>query len=377
MTFITGYKDKKGPYITKYTYQRGARTTIATAGQDILIWNVYMINHHDTSEALLYIYDNAAVFDDFEGHYGTDFLVFKQQLSENQKSLDGGQNVGGALNTANWQLETPILARNGAHILPAASPHPGGEAAGTLSTGLDYFVLYSELNTSTPYKMKVREGAQKLVAGGSNYTSAPSVSFTGGGGTGASASATVNAGAVTAVTVASGNGGDAYTDIPNIVFSGGGGSGADYDAVMTANDGEKQRRDELAPGFITTKLMQHPTTSQYEDRLSKCDCELWGYSMFNNTDQLRTVRIRNGDDNTKLIIPVDEGWYQSGDDRVQSYTGSQGPTLFPVPIFCKNGVKVITLNSTAGGANSTSGVATSILIRELGTNSALTSSNTR
>ena len=60
--------------------------------------------------------------------------------------------------------------------------------------------------------------------GGSGYTSAPDVSFSGGGGSGASATATITGGAVTSVTVTSG--GSGYTSAPSVSFSGGSGTGA-------------------------------------------------------------------------------------------------------------------------------------------------------
>ena len=59
---------------------------------------------------------------------------------------------------------------------------------------------------------------------GSGYTSAPTVSLTGGGGTGATATATVVGGKVTKVTVT--NPGTGYTSAPTVAFTGGGGTGA-------------------------------------------------------------------------------------------------------------------------------------------------------
>lgn len=74
-----------------------------------------------------------------------------------------------------------------------------------------------------------------LTAGGANYLSAPSVSFSGGGGTGASASTTLSAsptgGAVSSVTVT--DPGSRYTSAPSVSFSGGGGTGAAATANMT------------------------------------------------------------------------------------------------------------------------------------------------
>jgi len=66
---------------------------------------------------------------------------------------------------------------------------------------------------------------------GSGYTSAPTVTFSGGGGSGAAALATVSsAGKVTAITMTSG--GSGYTSTPAVAFSGGGGSSARGTAVI-------------------------------------------------------------------------------------------------------------------------------------------------
>jgi hypothetical protein len=55
--------------------------------------------------------------------------------------------------------------------------------------------------------------------GGSDYTEAPRVQFTGGVGSGAVATATLTAGVVTAVTIISG--GSGYTSAPTVTFIGG------------------------------------------------------------------------------------------------------------------------------------------------------------
>jgi len=55
-----------------------------------------------------------------------------------------------------------------------------------------------------------------ITAGGTGYTTAPTVVFTGGGGTGAAGTATVSGGAVTGVTITSG--GTGYTTAPTVSF---------------------------------------------------------------------------------------------------------------------------------------------------------------
>jgi hypothetical protein len=79
------------------------------------------------------------------------------------------------------------------------------------------------LGTANPNAGQVT--ALNVTSGGSGYTSAPTVAFTGGGGTGAAATASIGqTGTVTSVTIT--NGGTGYTTAPTIGFTGGGGSGA-------------------------------------------------------------------------------------------------------------------------------------------------------
>jgi len=60
--------------------------------------------------------------------------------------------------------------------------------------------------------------AVTITAGGSGYTSAPTISFSGGGGgSGATATATITGGVVTAVTITAG--GSGYTSAPTIIFN--------------------------------------------------------------------------------------------------------------------------------------------------------------
>jgi hypothetical protein len=72
--------------------------------------------------------------------------------------------------------------------------------------------------------------AVTVTSGGTGYTSAPTVSFTGGGGTGATATATIAGGVVTGVNIT--NIGSGYTSAPTVAFSGGGGTGAAATATV-------------------------------------------------------------------------------------------------------------------------------------------------
>ncbi len=68
-----------------------------------------------------------------------------------------------------------------------------------------------------------------VTAGGSKYTSAPNVTFTGGNGSGANATATLGF-AVAGITVT--NPGSGYTSVPTVTITGGGGTGATATATV-------------------------------------------------------------------------------------------------------------------------------------------------
>jgi hypothetical protein len=77
-------------------------------------------------------------------------------------------------------------------------------------------------------------GRISLTNGGSGYTSAPTVAFSGGGGSGAAATCTINgSGAVDSITLT--NSGSNYTSAPTISFTGGGGTAAAATATLSKN----------------------------------------------------------------------------------------------------------------------------------------------
>src|ERR1700741_1082475 len=94
-----------------------------------------------------------------------------------------------------------------------------GYTCGTVATGST--ATCAALN---PLSAGGLVGAVGVVNGGSAYTSAPGVMFTGGGGTGATAVANIQGGQVVSVSLTSP--GIGYTSAPAVSFSGGGGSGA-------------------------------------------------------------------------------------------------------------------------------------------------------
>src|SRR6056300_984301 len=92
----------------------------------------------------------------------------------------------------------------------------------------------------------------EVTAGGTGYTSAPTVTITGDG-SGATATATVSAGAVTAVTV---TGKGTNYRVADIVISGGGGSDATARAVLAPKEGHGVNpKDELGGFFMSLNVL--------------------------------------------------------------------------------------------------------------------------
>jgi uncharacterized protein len=98
------------------------------------------------------------------------------------------------------------------------TPPPGAGATATASL--------STVNTVS---------AVNVTNGGSGYTSAPTVAFSGGGGNGAAATVVLTGDVVTSVNVT--NSGSGYTSAPTVAFSGGGGTGAAATALIAAVPG--------------------------------------------------------------------------------------------------------------------------------------------
>lgn len=90
---------------------------------------------------------------------------------------------------------------------------------GTNDWAIEWVAPYAEKITATGYATLSGDAVSAVVVsdGGSGYTAAPTVTFTGGAGTGAAATATISAGVVTGVTITAA--GSGYTSAPSVTFS--------------------------------------------------------------------------------------------------------------------------------------------------------------
>lgn len=114
-------------------------------------------------------------------------------------------------------------------LLPAESRNANATGDAVDIRDLEGFADLLLDSTETRFNLELK--TITVTNGGSSYSSAPTVNFTGGGGTGAAATATVSGNAVTGITIT--NKGSGYTSAPTISFSGGGGSGAAATAAVT------------------------------------------------------------------------------------------------------------------------------------------------
>ncbi len=124
--------------------------------------------------------------------------------------------------------------------------------------------------------------------GGSGYTTAPTVTFTGGGGSGATAIATITGGKVTAITLDRDVNGvtyfqeGKYTSAPSVSITGGGGSGAAASTeVYKVEDGNLNPSSKES--FLSAIQDERMREFNYEN-LRKADLIRWGIFLKVNQD---------------------------------------------------------------------------------------------
>jgi FtsP/CotA-like multicopper oxidase with cupredoxin domain len=130
-------------------------------------------------------------------------------------------NLAALQNTTTGLPAAFVASQPAPHVPQAAyGPTYGTTYADTLARIQDYSLTFSPINVPVGQALR----SVTLTSGGTGYTSAPAVSFVGGGGTGAAATATVSGGAVNYVALT--NPGSGYSSAPVVAFTGGGGTGA-------------------------------------------------------------------------------------------------------------------------------------------------------
>lgn len=143
-----------------------------------------------------------------------------------------------------------------------------------------------------------------LGAGGSGYTSAPTVGFTGGGGSGAAATATVATGAVTGFTIT--NPGSGYTAAPTVALTGGGGASATATATVGVPSAASISQTAGTTGTVTLAASQ----SSYDGLSTGNASEIYTITVVQSsvggdaTTALLNVASASGNDDAVNVTPA-------------------------------------------------------------------------
>jgi len=149
-------------------------------------------------------------------------------------------SAGGMAGTFAWGPAEEVILIDSENKLKATYHEPDANtyewwftAANFLQYGNNLQVVRALASTHTNATAGNGVVSITVTAGGTGYTSAPTVAIAAApsGGTNATATATVASGAVTAITIT--NAGAGYTSAPAVTFSGGGGSNAAATAAVT------------------------------------------------------------------------------------------------------------------------------------------------
>lgn len=214
-------------------------------------------------------------------------------------ALPANENAKNLLRPAKWRREYETLLPKHNTTTPENVP---------LLRFTDILMMYAEAeneinNGPTPAAIdavnQVRQRAWSngikaitVTNGGSGYTSAPTVAFSGGGGTGgAAATATVSGGAVTSITLARDADGikfyqeGEYTSAPTVTLSGGGGSGATATATIYSKTEGNLTAAQTASKESFRAFIQDERMREFNFELSrKADLLRWGIFLQVNQD---------------------------------------------------------------------------------------------
>ena len=201
--------------------------------------------------------------DDQDGNYQDSsasytFSVVKAQTLVVVNAVD--PNTGLSLTNLVSGQEVELTA-----TILAAGPG-SGVPTGTVNFSDTFGGVITKLGTPT---LTTGVGIVAITDGGSGYTSAPSIMFTGGGGSGAAGIATINsAGVVTGVIIT--NPGSGYTSTPTVTFTSGGGSGAEGNAVLSGV--ASLTVESLVPGTHSISLSYNGDTNFVGNSCSPISC---------------------------------------------------------------------------------------------------------
>jgi len=158
-------------------------------------------------------------------HTRSSGLAGARHLSDWHQWFAGKNLVGGHADGIIYELDLGTYADNGAALksIRAAQVVQAGQKElfhNRLQIDFEAGVgLATGLGTGTAVLAADTVASVTIVGGGTGYSTAPRVQFSGGGGSGAVATTTLTAGVITGVTIVSG--GSGYTSAPTVTFIGG------------------------------------------------------------------------------------------------------------------------------------------------------------
>jgi starch-binding outer membrane protein, SusD/RagB family len=166
-----------------------------------------------------------------------------------------------------------------------------------------------------------------ITNGGSGYTTAPTVTFSGGGGSGAVATATISGGRVTAITLnpdvptgAAFTRGS-YTSAPLVTISGGGGTGATATAtVFNVSEAELTAQQTSSKETFLKFIQEERMRELCFESLRKPDLVRWGIFL---TEMKQTLNMMLSDN---AASPLTQPWYTMTYENV-----AERNVLFPIP----------------------------------------------
>lgn len=201
-------------------------------------------------------------------------------------------NVSGVCATGCWRtVLTSGLGAGGKGVFALDITDPDG----TVISGLQFSEGNAGALSLWEYTDNFTVSTVSVAAGGSGYTSPPTVGFTGGGGSGATATATVSGGLVTSINVT--NAGSDYTSAPTVTFTGGGGSGAS----ATVNLGAGPDMGYVFGTPTIAKVKTSATATAWAAIFSN------GYNSVNERPVLYVVNIKDGSLIRKIILSTTTG----------------------------------------------------------------------
>jgi len=160
-----------------------------------------------------------------------------------------------------------------------------------------------------------------VISGGANYTTAPTVTITGGGGTGAIGVANINTTTKTVTSITVFTSGDGYTSLPTVAISGGGGTGATAaaTALYTVADADLSPAQTASKDAFLATIQDERSRELGFEGLRKQDLVRWGIFL----DRMKLVSADFALPTVATAVKYGALSYKNASDR---------DVLWPIPV---------------------------------------------